>query len=113
MFSIVVPCVDRDLAYLENCLKGLLLQSYSNFELIVIFNLRKRTVLTDTIIRKFKKEKKIKFFFNKKYLTINKNFEKGLNFTTKKWVIYCSADDCMPSESLELISNIIKKKKLN
>ena len=42
MFSIVVTCVDRDLNYLENCLKGFLLQSYSDFELIVILNLKKK-----------------------------------------------------------------------
>jgi hypothetical protein len=110
MFSIIVPCTDREVNYLENCLKGLLLQSYKRFEIVVILNLKKKITDFDIIINKFKKEKKIKFFYNNKFLKINENYEEALNLTKRKWVIYCSADDCLVSESLWIIREIIKKK---
>ncbi len=112
MFSIIVNCSDTEVSYLENCLKGLLLQSYQNFEIVTILNIEKscnKKNFLKNIIKKFKKEKKIKFFFTKKKLKINKSFRYGLELASREWILYCCADDGLLLRSLEILKSLIKK----
>lgn len=91
---IVTLCV---LAYnrpkdLENTIKSYLSQSYENSEMIIIDD-RSPTDLTPTVGKWQKKDKRIRFYRNKKNLGLSKNFFESFKYCRGKYIVTLGDDD--------------------
>ena len=86
-FSIIIPSLNNK-RFLNRCLKSIFMQTYKNYEIIIIDG--GSTDGTRSIIKKYKN--KIKFYVNKdkgQYDAINK----GILVSTGNWIAWQNCDD--------------------
>ena len=107
-FSIIVPTYNQG-HFLKKNLESLFLQSFKNFEIIVIDNYSNDS--TKEIVNKYKK--KIKYFKIKNNGIISKSRNFGLKKSKGEWIAFLDSDDYWTRNKLQVIFNFIKKKKFN
>lgn len=87
--SIIIPTYNR-LNQLLECLKGILIQTYNNIELIIVDD------SSDNITQNYfekNKDKRIKYYKNDKNLGVGLNRQKGYNLSTGDYIIFMDDDD--------------------
>ena len=97
--SIIMPVYNSE-KYLEATLSSILEQTYSNWELIIIddcsndnsFNIIKRIAKSDS---------RIKVYQNKKNLGICGNRNRGLEYATGDYIVFCDDDDLFETNLLK------------
>ena len=105
-FSIVIPTYNRP-DDLNNVIKSVLCQNYSNYEIIVSDN--STNTDSEIICRSFK-NKKIKYSKNKDNIGFTRNFYKVIKQAKGKYIYTLSDDDLfLRSDSLANIYKIIQK----
>lgn len=99
--SVVTPVYNGE-KFLEKCIKGVLNQTYKNFEYVIVDNAS--TDRTPQIIEKFRaKDPKIKVLRNPETLKIIDNFNECARRASPeaKWIKYALADDYLFPNCLE------------
>jgi glycosyltransferase involved in cell wall biosynthesis len=93
-------------AYLEEQLRSVLAQTYSNLEIIAIDDGSKDG--TVRILREYAaKDARIKVVINEQNLGYIRNFEKGCRLSTGKWIAVCDQDDYwMPAKIEKMVAAI-------
>ena len=97
--------------FLNQCLLSIENQSYNNIELIIIDDHSSDNSIQLIQDFKFKKIKKIKFFFNKKSLGLVKNINKVIKVANGKFILRLDSDDFLRTNALKKLSKEIKKHK--
>jgi len=90
----VVLCTYNVESYIYRCIKALLNQTFSSFEIIVVDD---STDSTDKIINRFDDDR-IKYFKNNKHLGISKSRNEAIRLSTGKYVFFTDAD-CIVSRN--------------
>lgn len=90
VLSVIIPVYNTE-DYLEKCIDSVLNQSLSSIEIIVIND--KSHGDTDSIMKKYASETKIKYhkFLKNKGLSAARNF--GIQLAKGEYVIFCDSDD--------------------
>lgn len=105
LISVILPAFNSE-KFIENSIKSILMQSYKNFELLIIYDISKDKTLE--IIKKFK-DKRIKIIFSQ-----NKGLPFALNLGLKKakgaYIARMDADDISGFSRLEEQINFLKTK---
>ena len=106
-FSIVLPTYNQS-EFLEKCIKSILLQTFENWELIIINN--NSTDNTLRLIRKFN-DRRIKTFNidNRGILAKSRNL--GIKKSKSDWICFIDTDDKWYPEKLEKIRFYIRNTK--
>lgn len=107
-FSIIIPTFNVE-KYLSKCLESILLQTYSNYEIIIIDDLSLDK--TKDIIERYRcKHKRIKTIFNKENSGPSMARQKGINIAKGEYIIFVDADDqYCDSNALKKIALITEK----
>lgn len=107
-YSIIIPVYNVE-GYLDKCLKSILNQTYSNYEVIIVNDGSPDN--SDNIIKSY--EKKDKRF--KGYKKVNgglsdaRNY--GLKYATGDYLIFIDADDYIENNYLEKVNDVLERNK--
>ena len=111
LISIIIP-YHRKKKYFSKTIKSIISQTFTNFEIILIYD--------DTNLEELNFVKKIMFEVPKKKIIINKYIlgpgisrNIGISKSKGKYLAFCDADDIWVKNKLKLQINFMKKKKLN
>lgn len=98
--SIVVPVYNSE-RYLEACLNSLLMQSYTNLELLIVND--GSTDQSGHIIKAFaRQDPRIKAFFTANQgVAAARNL--GLKQATGEWIAFCDSDDIVPKNAYKVM----------
>ena len=103
--DIILPNYNSN-EFLEETLKSILSQSFKNWRLIIVDS--SSNIKTLKILRKFKKNKKIKIFSFKKRLTAAQSRNFALKKIKAKYVAFIDSDDVWMPEKLEKQINFME-----
>tara|TARA_B100000035_G_C21019726_1_gene563496 strand:- start:1050 stop:1709 length:660 start_codon:yes stop_codon:yes gene_type:complete len=106
----VIVCTFNQGKWLKKCLDSLINQKFflkRDYEVILIDDASKD--LTKTILKKYKKNKNIKVFRNKKNLGLPKSLNIGLNKSINKYIVRVDADDFVEKKFLKLSREFLQK----
>lgn len=111
-FSIIIPTFNVE-KYLNKCLDGILSQTYSNYEVILIDDLSSDK--TREIIEQYRlKNNKIKVIYNKKNSGPAYSRQQGIDLSEGEYILFLDSDDWYCRDNLlEKIYSIIEKYSLD
>lgn len=109
LVSVIIPVYNTQ-KYLEACICSVLVQSYENFEVILIND--GSTDQSVEICKKFeKKSEKIRFFSQEnKGVSAARNV--GIHYSKGKYLFFMDSDDVIHRDTLQALYCIIKKEKV-
>ena len=106
-FSIVIPTYKRP-KKLQKAIKSVLVQTYPDFEIIVSDNCE---LLSASPMCKSFKDKRIRYFVNKKNIGFTSNFYKAIGLSKGKYIFTLGDDDWLGNkDQLSNIFDLIKNK---
>ncbi len=109
--SIIIP-YHRKKNFFFKTVNSILKQTYQNFEIILVYddqNLKELLYLK----KSFKKIKNFKIIVNKKILGPGLSRNKGIKFSSGKYIAFCDADDIWNRNKLKTQIQFMIKNKLN
>ena len=109
LISVIMNC-HNGARYLKQSIKSLLNQKYNNWELIFWDN--KSTDSSKKILLSFK-DKRIKYFKSKNFLSLYKSRNLAIKKAKGKYVSFLDTDDWWASNKLKDQVSILEKKKIN
>jgi glycosyltransferase involved in cell wall biosynthesis len=104
-FSFVIP-VHNGIPYIQDCIKSILSQTHTDFNIIVLEN--QSTDTTKKYIYSLNNDK-IQIIESNSLLTIEQNFSRILNTKRNEFTVIVCADDMYKSDYLSLIIELINK----
>ena len=111
LVSVIINCHNAS-KYISKSIKSVLKQSYKNLELIVYDNLSKDK--TNTIVKKFKRDKRVKYYKSKSFLNLYHARNLAIEKTKGDLVAFLDADDWWEKDKLnKQISFLSNKKDVN
>ena len=109
--SIIIPYYKKKF-FLKETINSILNQTYSNFEVIVIYDDEDNYELS--FIKKIlKRLPQYKIIVNKKNIGAGLSRNKGILSANGKYIAFCDADDLWHKKKLELQISHMKQKKIN
>jgi teichuronic acid biosynthesis glycosyltransferase TuaG len=108
IFSVVVTTYNRK-ELLKETLSSILIQSYTNFELIVVDNYSEYEFTE--FIKSFKDDR-IRAYQNQNdgIIAVNRNY--GIDKSEGQYIAFCDDDDVWESDKLEVIKRVIDKNEI-
>ena len=106
LVSVIVNCHNGQ-KYLAECIRSILNQTYTNFEIIFWDNFS--TDNSYKIVNKFK-DKRIRKFKIKKFSSLYKSRNLAISKSKGKYITFCDTDDLWIKNKLAEQLKIIKKK---
>jgi glycosyltransferase involved in cell wall biosynthesis len=91
----VVVCVRNVERYISECIRSILDQTFSDFEIVIIDDMSSDD--TKNIIEKFD-DKRIRYFRNEKWLGISKDRNRGVEYAAGEYIFFTDGD-CMVSKN--------------
>lgn len=98
--SIIVPMYNV-VKYISYCIKSLVNQTYSNIEIILVDDCSKDDTIKVVKLYIKKYSNLIKLIRNKINIGTYKSINKGINFSTGKYITIIGADDCFEKDKIE------------
>ncbi len=109
LVSIIMNCYNGE-RFLSKSIKSIILQSYKNWELIFFDNLS--TDKSKDIVKSFK-DKRIKYFYSKKFLKLYFARNLAINKARGKYISFCDTDDWWKRNKLKKQVSLMERKNYN
>ena len=106
--SVVIPCYNAG-QYLTRSVESILAQTFTNFQIIIV-NDGSNDKLTLKILRKLKKNKKIKII-NKKNSGLSAARNSGIKEAKSNYILMLDADDWLRLDTIEIFFKYLEKNK--
>lgn len=106
LVSIIMPSYNTA-NYISKSINSVMNQSYKNWELIIVDDCS--TDSTDEIVKKFLKDKRIRYFKNDKNSGAAISRNKALREAKGRWIAFLDSDDLWVPEKLEKQINFMEK----
>ena len=103
--SIIVPIYNCE-KYIDNCIRSLLNQTYSNIEILLIND--GSTDKSLEIIKKYKDNNKVKIY-SQKNSGANKARNYGVKKSTGDYIMFVDSDDWIDNNTIEMLVNYLKR----
>lgn len=110
LVSIITPSYNTG-KYIAETIESVLNQTYTNFEMIIIDDCSNDD--TDKVVKKYLKDKRIKYFKNDKNRGAAISRNKALKMAKGKWVAFLDSDDLWEKDKLEKQINFMKNNNYN
>jgi glycosyltransferase involved in cell wall biosynthesis len=101
----IALCTYNGEKYLEEQFLSLLIQSYANFEIVVVDD--NSTDSTWQILNKFKDNPKVRLYRNETNLGFIKNFEKAVSLCKGDFIAFSDQDDIWSENKIEVLVDLI------
>ncbi len=111
LVSVIIPYF-RKIKFIDKSISSVLEQTYSNIEIIIIYDDANKFEL-DYLVNKYKTHNKIKILVNEKNLGAGLSRNKGIEFSSGKYICFLDADDYWKKEKVENQINFMKKKNID
>jgi len=105
-FSILIPSKNGE-NFIENCIKSILDQNFSDYEIIIGNNNNNK--IFNKIINSYNSNIKIKVINHNEDVTVTENWQSCLAVSDGDYVIMLGDDDCLLKDALFSINEIIEK----
>ena len=105
LVSVIMPSYNTA-RFIGNSIKSVLNQTYTNWELIIVDDCS--TDNTDEVVENFK-DKRIKFFKNKKNYGAAFSRNRALKLAEGRWIAFLDSDDLWVNTKLEKQISFMKK----
>ena len=105
-FSIIVPIYNVE-KYLDKCLKSLINQTYSDYEIICIDDGSTDSSLE--VLKKYQDEDRILIYQNDSNRGLSYTRNRGMSYAHGEYIIFVDSDDWIYQETLE----VLEKKTIN
>lgn len=102
--SVIIPIYNAD-QYLIDCIKSIINQSYKNIEIICVNDGSSDT--SEEIITNFQKNDSRIIIINQINSGVTKARENGIKKANGQYILFSDADDIMPSNAIELLTEKI------
>lgn len=102
-FSIIVPMYNVE-KYIEACIRSVLSQTYSDFELILIDDMSQDRTLE--VAGHYTSDKRIKILLQDEHGGVSKARNAGLNFASGEYVVFLDGDDYYEAHHLERLNSM-------
>ena len=106
LISVVIPYFKKK-KFIDHALKSVLDQTYSNFEIILIYDDEDKSDLK-YLNDSYSSNKKIKFIVNDKNIGAGLSRNKGINLASGKYICFIDSDDIWEKEKLEIQLQFMK-----
>ena len=106
LVSVIIPYFKKK--FIDYSIKSVLNQTYSNFEIIIIYDDEDKSDLKN-LIDNYNFNKKIKFIINERNIGAGLSRNKGLKVAEGKYIGFIDADDLWEVDKLETQINFMKK----
>jgi glycosyltransferase involved in cell wall biosynthesis len=104
-FSIIIPTRERH-DTLPYAIQSVLNQTYPDFEIVVMDNCS--TIETEEVVSSFA-DARIKYYRSPIRLSMDRNWELGISYTTGEYIFVLGDDDAMLPDGLELVASLLDK----
>lgn len=104
--SIIIPVYNVE-KYLERCIKSILVQTFKNFELILINDGSQDC--SAQICKKYADIDKRIIFINQNNYGVSKARNKGIEISSGEYINFLDADDWLDKDAIEYLYNIVVK----
>lgn len=101
-YSVIVPVFNVE-KYIGDCIESILKQSITNFELILVDDASTDNSLD--IINRYKNDKRVKIYSNKKNVGVSETRNYGISVSSGEYIIFVDSDDYVSEHLLEKINN--------
>ena len=102
----------KKIKFIDKSVSSVLEQTYSNIEIIIIYDDIDKFEL-DYLVNKYKSNNKIKILVNEKNLGAGLSRNKGIEFSSGKYICFLDADDYWKKEKVENQINYMIKKNVD
>ena len=106
LISVIIPYYKKK-RFIDHSLNSVINQTYSNFEIIIIYDDEDKTEL-NYLIEKYKNYKKIKFIVNEKNIGAGLSRNKGIISANGKYISFIDADDVWEKDKLKIQLTFMK-----
>lgn len=106
LFSIIVPVYNSE-TFLENCIHSIIMQTYQNYEVIIIND--GSTDGSINILKKYEEQDKRVKVFSKENGGLSSARNYGISKATGDYIVFLDSDDYISDNYLETIWNEINK----
>lgn len=96
--SVLMPFFNNE-KYLDDAIESILQQTYSNFEFVIIND--GSTDSSDKIVKKYLKDKRIRYFINTENLGLVESLNKGITLSKGEYIARMDGDDISEVTRLE------------
>lgn len=111
LVSVIIPYFKK-IQFIDKSVSSVLEQTYSNIEIIIIYDDVDKFEL-DYLVNKYKSNNKIKILVNEKNLGAGLSRNKGIEFSSGKYICFLDADDYWKKEKVENQINFMIKKNVD
>lgn len=111
LVSIIIPYFKKR-QYLYKTVRSAVNQTYSNIEILIIYDDEDRTDLK-TFRKKFQNFKKVKFIVNKKNIGAGLARNIGIKYAKGKFIAFLDSDDYWDKDKLKIQIKYMEKKKIS
>ena len=105
LISVIILSYNEE-KYIKSCIKSVLQQTYSNFELIIVDDASTDNTLN--IIKKFKDPRIRLFVFSTNHRALA-SYKKGISLVRGKWITFLDGDDQFSPQRLEYLVPIAEE----
>ena len=109
LISIIMPYYKKE-SYVEDSIKSILNQSYTNFEIILVNDEIEKKNFVDALSNL---DQRIRVIHNEKNLGAGISRNMGIKLTKGEYIAFCDCDDLWKKNKLELQLNFMKQFNLN
>ncbi len=109
LISIIMPYYEKE-PYVEESIKSILNQSYTNFEIILINDDIKKKEFVDALSNL---DQRIRVIHNEKNLGAGLSRNMGIKSAKGEYIAFCDSDDFWKKKKLEIQINFMKQFNLN
>jgi len=107
LISVVIPLYNVDTYMMKECIDSLVVQSVSNFEVIIINDCSSDTNLINSIDEYIKDKPQFQFYHNEVNRGVSYSRNRGIELAKGDYILFVDSDDFVENNLIEELSKII------
>ncbi|GHS97424.1 hypothetical protein FACS189421_04210 [Bacteroidia bacterium] len=94
--------------FIEECLQSIISQTYADIDIIVVVNGKSKDNTEEIVNRFAQQDNRIRLVYNHENSHISEGRRLGLNAINGNYFLFVDGDDCLPSESVDTLVQLME-----